>query len=92
MSKVYDYEQSKIVISEAWQLAIKHLEDTLGDQYKFCCTGNVAYDFHDYVEQDINFLKVCPTCGEVDEEGNFYCNDNGDEICYECHHESQEGE
>lgn len=87
--KVYDYEESNKVISEAWKLAIKHLEDTLGDQYKCNVTENAMDKFWDYVQQDIEFMKVCPKCGKADSEGNFMTHSlykGGDtEVCYSCY-------
>ena len=96
--KVYDYEQSQNVISEAWKLAIKHLENTLGDQYKCNVTENALPKFFDYVQQDIKYLKECPKCGEIDEEGNFcmikisHDSDRRHEVCYDCYKQSDEYE
>lgn len=87
--KVYDYEESNKVISEAWKLAIKHLEDTLGAQYKCNITENAMDKFWDYVQQDIECMKLCPKCGEVDSEGNFMThslyNGGKEEVCYSCY-------
>lgn len=86
---VYDYETSQEVIDEAWKLAIKHLKDTLGDQYNCDVTEDVLPDFFDKIEQDIKYLKECPVCGEIDIEGNF-CTSEFEpsvEICYECYQE-----
>ena len=87
--KVYDYEESNKVISKAWNLAIKHLEDTLGDQYKCNVTENAMDKFWDYVQQDIVFMKSCPKCGEADSEGNFMThslyNGGNTEVCYSCY-------
>ena len=87
--KVYDYKESNKVISEAWKIAIKHLEDTLGDQYKCNVTENAMDEFWDYVQQDIEFMKVCPKCGEADGEGNFMTHSlykcGNTEVCYSCY-------
>ena len=84
--KVYDYEESNKVIAEAWKLAIKHLEDTLGDQYKCNVTQNAMDIFWDCIQQDIESKKVCPKCGEVDIEGNFMTHSlykgSKVEVCY----------
>lgn len=87
--KVYDYEKSNKVIAEAWKLAVKHLEDTLGDQYECNVTENAMDKFWDCVQQDITFKMLCPKCGEFDEEGNFGTHKlykGGKEyICYTCY-------
>lgn len=87
MSKVYNFEEGNKVISEAWRLAVKHLEDTLGDQYKCNVTENAMEKFWDYVQQDIEYKMVCPVCGEADDEGNFCRSifDPSVEICYSCY-------
>ena len=87
MSKVYSYEQAQKVISEAFNLAVKHLEDTLGNQYKYWNTDDARCKFYDKVEQDIECKMTCDRCGTVDIEGNFsfvykYSKDN--QVCYEC--------
>ena len=89
MSKVYSYEQSQRVISEAYNLAVKHLEDTLGDQYKCWNTDDARCKFYDKVEQDIEFKMTCTCCGQVDIEGNFSCSkfEPNEMICYECYSE-----
>ena len=84
---IYDYEKANTVIEEAWKLAVKHLEDTLGDQYSCNVTENAMEKFWDYVQQDIEYKKQCPYCGNVDDEGNFtYSKLEPDiEICYYCY-------
>jgi len=85
MSKVYSYEQSQKVIRDAWDLAIKHLETTLPDQYSYNETSYAWSKFQDYVEQDIEFMMTCPRCDKTDIEGNFSTADGFDKpICYEC--------
>ena len=51
MSKVYSYEDCQPVIKEAWFKAIKHLEDTLGDQYDYDATFYAFENFEDFVTQ-----------------------------------------
>lgn len=89
MSKVYSFEEGNKVISDAWRLAVKHLEDTLGDQYKCNVTENAMEKFWDYVQQDIEYKMVCPKCGEVDDEGNFMSHrlykGGKKEVCYSCY-------
>ena len=89
MSKVYSYEQAQKVISEAFNLAVKHLEDTLGNQYKCWNTDDARCKFYDKVEQDIEFKMICPCCGQVDIEGNFICSkfEPNEMICYDCYSE-----
>ena len=89
MSKVYSYEQAQKVISEAFNLAVKHLEDTLGNQYKCWNTDDARCKFYDKVEQDIEFKMTCPCCGQVDIEGNFICSkfEPNERICYDCYSE-----
>ena len=89
MSKVYSYEQAQEVISEAFNLAVKHLEDTLGDQYKCWNTDDARCKFYDKVEQDIECKMTCPCCGQVDIEGNFICSkfEPNEMICYDCYSE-----
>lgn len=89
--KVYNFEEGNKVISEAWRLAVKHLEDTLGDQYNCNVTEDAMGKFWDGVQQDIKYKMKCPQCGEVDVEGNF-CRSKFDksvEICYECSEEEE---
>ena len=92
MSKVYSYEQTREVISEAFNLAVKHLEDTLGDQYKCWNTDDARPKFYDKVEQDIEFKMTCDLCGKVDGESEFTeVMVNSQElinICYDCHEKS----
>ena len=88
MSKIYSYEDSQKVIRDAWDLAIKHLEDTLSDQYSYNATSYAWSKFQDYVEQDIEFMMTCPRCGKIDIEGNFSTVVGFDKpICYECYTE-----
>ena len=92
MSKVYSYEQAKEVISEAFNLAVKHLEDTFGDQYKCWNTDDARSKFYDKVEQDIEFMMTCDLCGKVDGECEFIeVTVNSEDlinICYDCHEKS----
>lgn len=71
MSKVYSFEDSQQVIKDAWNKAIRHLEDTLGEQYDYNATKYAWEKFQDYVEQDIEFKMTCDRCGKVDGECNF---------------------
>ena len=89
MSKVYSYEQAQKVISEAFNLAVKHLEDTLSNQYKCLNTDDARCKFYDKVEQDIECKMTCPCCGKVDIEGNFICSkfEPNEMICYDCYSE-----
>ena len=89
MPKVYSYEQAEKVISEAFNLAVKHLEATLGDQYKCWNTDDARCKFYDKVEQDIECKMTCPCCGQVDIEGNFICSkfEPNEMICYDCYSE-----
>ena len=88
MTKVYNYEQAQEVISEAFNLAVKHLEDTLGDQYKCWNTDDARPKFYDKVEQDIKFKMICPCCGSTDIEGNFCVTETYEtDVCYECYTE-----
>jgi len=93
MTKVYNYEAANEVISEAWSLAIEHLEKTLGDQYDCNVTENAMDEFWDCIQQDIEYKKVCPRCSQVDLEGNFcsiqkeYGSDRTIEVCYSCYKE-----
>ena len=89
MSKVYSYEKAQEVISEAFNLAVKHLEDTLGNQYKCWNTDDARCKFYDKVEQDIEFKMTCPWCGQVDIEGNFVRSkfEPNETICYDCYKE-----
>lgn len=86
MNKVYDFTESQHIIREAWDKAIDHLQTQLGDQFTHCVTDDAMPVFFDKVEQDIEYLRECPACGEVDKEGNFtkveWC-DN--EVCYSCY-------
>ena len=92
MSKVYSYEQAQEVISEAFNLAVKHLEDTLGNQYKCWNTDDARCKFYDKVEQDIEFMMVCDLCGKVDDECEFtevmINSQDLINICYDCHEKS----
>ena len=91
MTKVYSYEQAQEVISEAFNLAVKHLEDTLGDQYKCWNTDDARPKFYDKVEQDIKFKMICHRCGSIDIEGNFCITETYEtEVCYECYTELKE--
>lgn len=89
MSKVYSYEQAQKVISEAFNLAVKHLEDTLGDQYKCWNTDDARSKFYDNVAQDIEFKMTCDLCGKVDDECEFtevmVNSETLINICYDCH-------
>ena len=89
MSKVYSYEQAQEVISEAFNLAVKHLEDTLGNQYKCWNTDDARCKFYDKVEQDIEFKMTCDLCGKVDDECEFtevvINSQDLINICYDCH-------
>lgn len=92
MSKVYSYEQSQKVISDAWDLAIKHLETTLSDQYSYNATSYAWSKFQDYVEQDIEFKMQCDLCGKIDGECEFtevmINSQDLINICYDCHEKS----
>ena len=91
MTKVYSFEESQFVIKEAFNLAVKHLEDTLGDQYKCWNTDDARSKFYDKVEQDIKFKMTCGLCGKVDGECEFtevamsYDADSVTNICWDCH-------
>ena len=87
MSKVYSYEQAQEVISEAFNLAVKHLEDTLGNQYKCLNTDDARCKFYDKVEQDIEFKMVCDLCGKVDGECDFQEHQDYGNLCYDCYKE-----
>ena len=89
MSKVYSFEDSQQVIKDAWNKAIRHLEDTLGDQYKCWETDDARCKFYDKVNQDIEFKMTCPCCGNVDIEGNFSPSlfEPNVMICYYCYTE-----
>lgn len=86
-NKVYDFKASQEVIREAWSKAVEHLKNTLGDQYDCNVTEDVLPNFFDKVEQDITFKMTCPSCGQVDDEGNFSrsISDRKLWICYECY-------
>ena len=68
---------------------------TLGSQYKCNVTENAMDKFWDYVQQDIDFMKMCPNCGGADSEGNFMTHSlykDGDiEVCYNCYEDLGEG-
>lgn len=87
--KIYDYKQSREVISDAWRLAIKHLEDTLGSQYSCRVSEDALPVFHDKVEQDITYLVKCPVCHNVVGEGEVMRSVFAPEydICWNCHEE-----
>jgi len=87
MEKVYSYEDCQPVIKEAWFKAIKHLEDTLGDQYKYNATDYAWSKFQDYVEQDIEYKMTCDRCGKVDSECDFQEHQNYGNLCYDCYEE-----
>lgn len=91
MSKVYSYEQAQEVISEAFNLAVKHLEDRLGDQYKCWNTDDARSKFYDKVAQDIEFMMTCDRCGKVDDECNFtelmVNSEDLINVCYACYEE-----
>lgn len=55
MSKVYNYEECQQVIKEAFNKAIEHLENTLGDQYECWETDDARCKFYDKVNQDIEY-------------------------------------
>ena len=92
MSKVYSYEQAQEVISEAFNLAVKHLEATLGDQYKCWNTDDARPKFYDKVEQDIEFKMTCDLCGKVYGESEFtevmVNSQDLINICYDCNEKS----
>lgn len=87
--KVYGHNESQKVISEAWNLAINHLKETLGDQYTLNVTEDALPSFYDKVQQDITFKMICPVCSQVDIEGNFMrlVFEPSVEICYDCYQE-----
>lgn len=85
MSKVYSFEQAQSVITEAFNLAVKHLEDTLGDQYKCWNTDDARTSFYDKVEQDIEFKMQCDRCGKIADEGEFREHQDYGNICYTCY-------
>ena len=85
MSKVYSYEDCQPVIKEAFNLAVKHLEDTLGNQYKCWNTDDARCKFYDKVEQDIEFKMTCDRCGKVDDEGDFQEHQDYGNLCYDCY-------
>lgn len=93
MIKVYDFDSANEVISQAWKLAINHLETTLGDQYNCNATEDAMCKFWDCIQQDIKYKKICPHCKQVDSEANFmpvlkeYGNDRTIEVCYDCYKE-----
>ena len=89
MTKVYSFEESQPVIKEAWNKAVQHLQETLGDQYSYNATKYAWEKFQDYVEQDVEFKMTCPRCGVVDIEGNFICSkfEPNETICYDCYSE-----
>ena len=88
MSKVYSFEDCQPVVKEAFNLAVKHLEDTLGDQYKCWNTDDARCKFYDKVEQDIEFKMTCPCCGKVEDECNFtelmVNSEDLINVCYAC--------
>ena len=92
MTKVYSFEESQPVIKEAWNKAVQHLQETLGDQYSYNATKYAWEKFQDYVEQDVEFKMTCPRCGTVDIEGNFCITETYEtEVCYECYTELKDG-
>lgn len=88
MSKVYSFDEVQDVISDAFNLAVKHLKDTLGDQYKCWETDDARCKFYDKVNQDIEFKMKCDRCGKVDDECNFtelmVNSQDLINVCYEC--------
>lgn len=54
MSKL-TYEEIEEVISSAWDKAIEHLEQNLGEQYKNWESGEAYPKFVDKVMQDVTF-------------------------------------
>lgn len=72
--KSYNYEDSRKVIKDAWDLAIDHLKTTLGEQYDYRATKHAWEKFQDYAGQDIEFKKKCELdyCFHIDLEQNFY--------------------
>ena len=83
---VYSFEDSQYVIKEAWNLAIEHLKNVLGDQYEYNATKYAWEKFQDYIEQDIECRMRCPLCDQVDIEGNFSYSkiEPNVQICYDC--------
>lgn len=84
MSKVYSYEDCQPVIKEAFEKAIEHLEETLGDQYSMNATWFAWGKFKDYVEQDIKFKMKCPVCNEIKGEDEFMTLDSDTYCCGSC--------
>lgn len=87
MTKVYSFEESQPVIKEAWNKAIQHLQETLGEQYSYNVTRHAWEKFQDYIEQDIEFKMTCLCCGVVDIEGNFSSSifEPNEMVCYDCY-------
>lgn len=87
--KVYNFEEADKVVRGAWGLAIKHLQDALGDQFDYRSMKHAWGKFQDYAHQDIEYKVICPKCGEVDGEGNFMSHrlyEGGKkEVCYSCY-------
>lgn len=92
MPKVYSYEDCQPVIKEAFNKAIEHLQETLGDQYSMNATKFAWGKFQDYVEQDIEFKMTCDLCGKIDGESEFtevmVNSQDLINICYDCHEKS----
>lgn len=84
MSKVYSYEDCQPVIKEAFNRAIEHLQETLGDQYTMNATWFAWGKFQDYVEQDIEFKMKCPVCNEIKGEEEFTTLDSDTYCCGSC--------
>lgn len=55
MSKL-TYEEIEEVIIHAWDKAIEHLEQNLGEQYKNWESGEAYPKFVDKVMQDVTFM------------------------------------
>lgn len=94
--KRYNYEGCNQVIGEAWKLAIKHLEDTLGDQYECNCTENAMEKFWDYAQQDMTFYEECPRCGKYEDEVYMsyasFRDNKMEMVCYDCYTELVDAE
>lgn len=84
--KFYNYDHANKVVEEAWQLAISHLEKTLGDQYKNSVTDHAREKFWDYATQDITYMDQCPKCLNVVNGSEMMCGG----ICYDCYCEENE--
>ena len=93
--KSYNYEESQKVIKDAWNSAIEHLKNTLGDQYDYRATKHAWEKFQDYAGQDVEFKKQCELdyCFHIDLEQNFYDIEYKGKVlsvCQDCYEELNE--